>query len=51
LPFTQEEVDKSYNDVFGNNAMYVGLKNCKHEMVAEWAGVQCKHCGGWTVEA
>lgn len=51
LPFTQEEVDKSYNDIFGNSPMYEGLKNCKHEMEPEWAGVRCKHCYGWNVEA
>ena len=47
LPFTQEEVDKSYLEVFlTKGIMQGGLPNCKHEPLDLHNGTVCKHCGG-----
>lgn len=27
--------------------LYDADPNCKHEVVAQWSGVKCKHCPGW----
>jgi hypothetical protein len=27
--------------------LYDADPNCKHEIVALWSGVKCKHCPGW----
>ena len=48
LPFTQQEVDESYEKVFGKDGkMFGGLTNCKHEEVESMSGIKCKNCGGW----
>jgi hypothetical protein len=32
---------------YDSHQLYDADPNCKHEIVALWSGVKCKHCSGW----